>query len=79
MLLTLNIIALIDDASVIERILRHRTVWDRQPETRSFSSGSGIQRRFRSPGLNDAIDFPILDFTELGELICQYHYVKYLH
>ena len=32
---TMRIIALIDDAGVIERILKHLSVWDPQPETRS--------------------------------------------
>ena len=32
---TMHIIALIDDAGVIERILKHLSVWDLQPETRS--------------------------------------------
>jgi len=30
----MRIIALIDDAGVIERILRHLSVWDPQPQTR---------------------------------------------
>jgi hypothetical protein len=32
---TMRIIALIDDAGVIERILKHLSVWEPQPETRS--------------------------------------------
>ena len=32
---TMRVIALIDDADVIERILRHLTVWDPPPEPRS--------------------------------------------
>ena len=32
---TMRIIALIDDVGVIERILKHLSVWDPQPETRS--------------------------------------------
>jgi hypothetical protein len=31
----MRIIALIDDAGVIERILRHLNLWDPQPETPS--------------------------------------------
>ena len=31
----MRIIALVDDAGVIERILKHLGVWDPQPETRS--------------------------------------------
>jgi hypothetical protein len=31
----MRIIALIDDVGVIERILRHLSVWDPQPRTRS--------------------------------------------
>jgi hypothetical protein len=32
---TMRIVALIDDAGVIERILKHLSVWDPQPETPS--------------------------------------------
>lgn len=32
---TMRIIAAIDDAGVIERILQHLSVWDPPPETRS--------------------------------------------
>jgi hypothetical protein len=31
----MRIIAVIDDAGVIERILKHLSVWDPQPETHS--------------------------------------------
>ena len=31
----MRIIAIIDDAGVIERILKHLSVWDPQPESRS--------------------------------------------
>lgn len=33
----MRIIAVIDDAGVVERIRKHLSVWDPQPETRSLA------------------------------------------
>ena len=53
---TMRIVALIDDAGVIERILKHLSVWDPQPETpsapqgtRSFRLHTRIQRPLSIP------------------------------